>query len=138
VLVLLACLAFGAWWTATPRTAQQAIGWCAEQRGQEVRLIRCGRPAHKGFRIRGKVFGTHPFLVDYVGEPPEKWYAPDDRRSVLSPVPPRNYLLCIDFPWPNRGRATGRSLVKVVADELGPSLLGMAATTTRATYSQSP
>ena len=96
VLVLLGCLAFSVWWTATPRTAQQAIGWCAEQRGQEVRLIRCGRPAHQGFRVRGKVVGAHPRLIDYMGEPPGKWCPLETDDQVPSPVPPRNYLLCLN------------------------------------------
>ena len=96
VLVLLACLAFGAWWTAAPRTAQQAIGWCAEQRGQQVRLIRCGRSAHEGFSLLGRFVGTHPRLVDYMGEPPEKYCILTSDDVVLSPVPPRGYLLCLN------------------------------------------
>jgi hypothetical protein len=97
VVLLLACLAFGAWWTATPRTAQQAIGWCTEQRGQEVRLIRCGLPPHQGFRLGGKVVGTHPQLIDTVGEPPGKWCPLETDAQVRSPVPPRNDQLCLDF-----------------------------------------
>ena len=98
VVLLLACLAFGAWWTAPPRTAQQAIGWCAEQRGQEVRLIRCGLPPHQGFRLGGKVVGTAPqVLTDSVGEPPGRWCPLETDGGVPSPVPPRNYLLCLDF-----------------------------------------
>jgi hypothetical protein len=97
VVLLLACLAFGAWWTATPRTAQQAIGWCAEQRGQEVRLIRCGLPPHQGFRLGGKVVGAHPQLIDTVGEPPGRWCPLETDAQVRSPVPPRNYWLCLDF-----------------------------------------
>jgi hypothetical protein len=96
VVLLLACLALGAWWTATPRTAQRAIGWCAEQRGQEVRLIRCGLPTHKGFRLLGKVVGAHPQLIDLVGEPPGKWCPLEADSGVRSPLPPRNYQLCLD------------------------------------------
>ena len=68
LLPLLVCLAGIAWWTATPRTAQEAVGWCVEQRGQKVKLVR-GIP---GLRSRPMVVGTSGQLIDppMADEPP--------------------------------------------------------------------
>jgi hypothetical protein len=71
VVLLLALLAVGAWWTAYPRTAPQAVGWCVEQRGQEVRLKDCGVRPSPGFLRRGKVVGhIQHVYADLMGEPP--------------------------------------------------------------------
>ena len=98
VLLLLVCLAVSAWWTAHPRTAQQTVGSCVEQRGREVRLVRCVGPPRPGFLSRGKVVGTSPQLIDvYPGErrfgpvcPPET----DD--MVRSPFLSGDPWLCLD------------------------------------------
>ena len=54
LLPLLVCLAGIAWWKATPRTAQEAVGWCVEQRAQKVKFVRC----IPGLRSRPMVVGT--------------------------------------------------------------------------------
>jgi hypothetical protein len=50
VFLLLVCLAVGAWWTATPRTAQQAIEWCMQEKGADVEFTRCLNPRSEGRR----------------------------------------------------------------------------------------
>jgi hypothetical protein len=73
VVLLLALLAVGAWWTAYPRTAPQAVGWCVEQRGQEVRLKDCGEP------------------------PLTRECPPETDDAVRAPLPPRRQaVLCLD------------------------------------------
>ena len=90
VVLLLACLAVGAWWTATPRTAQQAVGWCVERRGQEIKVIRCPAPP------REKVVGVSPQYIDFVGEPPFGHHCPPETdEMVRSPVPGEPWL-CLD------------------------------------------
>jgi hypothetical protein len=60
LLLVLGCLAVGAWWTAQPRTAEQAMGWCVEQRGQEVTFVRCAPRPLPGSSSYGKVVGVSP------------------------------------------------------------------------------
>jgi hypothetical protein len=97
VLLLLVCLAVGAWWTATPRTAQQAIGWCIQEKGADVEFTRCLKPG-SGARLRGKVVGVSPQLIDTVGEPRFGPFCPPETdEMVRSPLPPGNTpWLCLD------------------------------------------
>lgn len=93
VLLLLVpgCLAVGAWWTAQPRTAEQAMGWCVEQRGQEVTFVRCAPRPLPGSSSYGKVVGVSPQYIDFMGEPPfghhchrrpTRWCAPRFRQGT--------------------------------------------------------
>ena len=102
--LLLACLAVSAWWTAQPRTAQQAVGWCVEQRGQEVRFIRCvARP----FRSYGKVVGVSPQPADLMGEPRFGPACPPETDDMVRwPLPSETPLLCLDTK-PGDGNTRG-------------------------------
>jgi hypothetical protein len=104
VVLLLACLAFGAWWTATPRTAQQAIGWCMQEKGADIQFTRCGPSG----RLRGKVVGVSPQLVDTVGEPRFGPFCPPETDDMArSPLPPGNTpWLCLDTQ-PGNGNVRG-------------------------------
>jgi hypothetical protein len=98
-VLLLALLAVGAWWTAYPRTAPQAVGWCVEQRGQEVRLKDCGVRPSPGFLRRGKVVGhIQHVYADLMGEPPlTRECPPETDDAVRAPLPPRRQaVLCLD------------------------------------------
>jgi hypothetical protein len=93
VVLLLGCLAVGAWWTATPRTAQQAIGWCMHEKGAGVEFTRCGPSG----RLRGKVVGVSPQLVDTVGEPRFGPFCPLETDAVVrSPLSSGHPWLCLD------------------------------------------
>jgi hypothetical protein len=98
VLLLLVCLAVSTWWTAHPRTAQQTVGSCVEQRGREVRLVRCSWPPRPGFQSRGKVVGTSPQLVDVIGGEPRfgPFCPPKTDDVVRSPFPSGDPWLCLD------------------------------------------
>jgi hypothetical protein len=97
LLLLLVCLAVSAWRTH-PGTAQQTIGSCVEQRGREVRLVRCAGPPRPGFLSRGKVVGSTPQLIDvYPGELRFGPYCPPETDdTVPSPFLSRNPRLCVD------------------------------------------
>ena len=108
VLLLLVCLAFGAWWfgawwVAPPRTAQQAVGWCVERHGRKVEFIRCpGWP-------RDKVVGVSPQLVDTVAEPPFGPFCPPETDDVVrSPLATglSDLWLCLDTK-PGNGNRRG-------------------------------
>jgi hypothetical protein len=96
-----------------------------EQRGQEVRLIRCGLPLHEGFRLRGKVVGAHPQLIDTVGEPTGKWCLLRPTRKC-GHRSHQGTTSCASIPGVAHPRlGTSRSVVEVVADEpraAGPAL----------------
>jgi hypothetical protein len=98
LVLLLGCLAFGAWWTATPRTAEQTVGWCVQQRGQEFRFVRCGARLPAGFVARGEVAGVSPQLIDTVGEPPFGPFCPPETDDMVRAQLPqgRKALLCLD------------------------------------------
>lgn len=94
--LVLALIAVGAWrWTAQPRTAQQAVGWCVERHGREVEFRQCGLPY-----IRGRVVGVSPQLIDIMpSEPRFGPYCPpetdDVARSPLA-VGLSDLWLCLD------------------------------------------
>ena len=98
VVLLLACLAVSAWWTGQPRTSQQAVGWCVEPRGREVRFIRCA--ALPGFGSYGMVVGVSPQLTDILpGEPPHGPFCPPETDdAVRSPLATglSDAWLCLD------------------------------------------
>jgi hypothetical protein len=98
VVLLLVCLAGSAWWRAHPRTAQQTVGSCVEQRGREVRLVWCAGPPRPGFRARGKVVGTSPQLIDILpGEPRFGGFCPPETDDVVrSPFLSGDPWLCLD------------------------------------------
>jgi hypothetical protein len=90
--LVLALLAVGAWWTAQPRTAQQAVGWCTGRGGDEVKFIRC-LPWQSGDRV----VGSSPLLVDLVGEPPFGPFCPPETDEwVRAPFRSGNPWLCLD------------------------------------------
>jgi hypothetical protein len=107
VLLLLVCLAVGAWWTATPRTAQQAIGWCMQEKGADVEFTRCLNPRSDA-RVRGKVVGVSPQYFDFMGEPPFGHHCPPQTdEMVRSPLPSGNTpWLCLDTQ-PSFGNVRG-------------------------------
>src|SRR4029450_7762565 len=92
-IALLACLAVGAWWTAKPRTAHEALGWCVQRRGQEAKFVRC----IPGLRSR-------PMVVGYTGQPidvmPGDWplgTCPSAADYVVrSAFPSAGALMCLD------------------------------------------
>jgi hypothetical protein len=93
LLPLLVCLAGIAWWTATPRTAQEAVGWCVEQRAQKVKFVRC----IPGLRSRPMVVGTSGQMIDFMpGDPPLGSCPPKADYVVRSPFPSAGALLCLD------------------------------------------
>jgi hypothetical protein len=98
LLLVLGCLAVGAWWTAQPRTAEQAMGWCIEQRGQEVTFVRCAPRPLPGSSAYGKVVGVSPQYIDFMGEPPFGRHCPPETdEMVRSPLPSGNTpWLCLD------------------------------------------
>ena len=100
VLLLLVWLAVSAWEASAPRTAEQAIGSCVEQRGQEVRFIPCAPRPLLGSVIRGKVVGTSGQLIDppFANEPPLGPDCPPAADYVVkSPFPSsRDPWLCLD------------------------------------------
>jgi hypothetical protein len=101
VALLLACLAVSAWWTGQPRTSQQAVGWCVEQRGREVRFIRCA--ALPGFGSYGKVVGVSPQMIDTMPSCP-----PETDEVVRSPLAAglSDLWLCLDMK-PGAGNTRG-------------------------------
>ena len=94
LLPLLVCLAGIAWWTATPRTAQEAVGWCVEQRAQKVKFVRC----IPGLRSRPMVVGTSGQMIDFMpGDPPLGPSCPPEADYVVrSPFRSGGTLLCLD------------------------------------------
>jgi hypothetical protein len=97
LLLLLGCLGVGAWWTAQPRTAEQAMGWCVEQRGQEVTFVRCAPRPLPGSSSYGKVVGVSPQLVDLAGEPGFGPFCPPETDAMVrSPLPSGHPWLCLD------------------------------------------
>jgi len=112
VVLLLTCLAVSAWWTSQPRTARQAVGWCVEKRGQDVRFLRC---AARPFGSYGKVVGASPVAADLMGEPPFGPACPlETDEVILAPLPPGpttfppgpTPLLCLDTK-PGDGNTRG-------------------------------
>lgn len=92
VVLALTLLVAGAWWTAQPQTAQQAVGWCMERGGQKDKIVRC-LPRQS----RDKIVGSSPQLVDLVGEPPFGPFCPPETDEwVRAPFRSGNPWLCLD------------------------------------------